>query len=319
MVANPYASPTEVMSSVYNAWHAGEVAGGAIYVWDARMGTGYGNFVAHTINSVTPFSMDAFTSFQIRAMHDNDSLVFHETDKTATPSSHTLLKASPDHIALMIYDGNYHPWDVLNIHFNNEARAEEDELIDARKLSSPDFNFYSLSSEGQKLTIDQRPLDTKTAIPLGLTSNYKQDFIVKAEDVALPEGSSLYLHDKLLQQYVLLQQGTEYRFSIGDDQATQGDQRFELSLLPTTDAGQINVNIVPNPASEEVKVNFTIPSSERVGLRILDLSGVSVYNSDLGVQQAGSVSVSLSNFASGIYMVELTAGDRRVVKRLVKE
>ena len=77
--------------------------------------------------------------------------------------------------------------------------------------------------------------------------------------------------------------------------------------------------MVPNPASDEVKVSFTNSKKEDVSIRVLDLSGVSIYNKSLGVLQSGSVKVPLTNFASGIYMVELTSGTEKVVQRLIKE
>jgi hypothetical protein len=282
------------------------------------MGTGYGNFVAVPINSLTPYSMDAFTSFQVRAMHDNDSIVMYESDKTAVPTTYALLKSSPDHVALTVYDNDYHPWDVLNIHFNNGAKDEEDIKYDARKLYSPDFNFYSIADDNKHLMVDSRPYSADKVIPLGIASNYEQDMIIKAEDVVLPEGGSLYLHDKLLGQYVQMLQGSEYRFTITSDAATQGEQRFELSMKPSAASG-MKVSMVPNPASDEVNVNFNTAKAENVSIRVLDMSGVSVYNADLGIQQTGTIKVPVSNFASGIYMVELTSGDHKIVQRLVKE
>jgi hypothetical protein len=219
----------------------------------------------------------------------------YESDKTAIPTTYTLLKSSPDHVALTIYDNSYHPWDVLNIHFNDGAKEEEDMRYDAKKLFSPDFNFYSISGDGQSLTIDQRPYDSRKVIPLGVSSNYKQDFIIKASDVSLPAGATMYLHDKLLQQYVLLQQGTEYRFTVGDDEATQGSKRFELTTVPTSTVGALNVNMVPNPTSDEVKISFTASGKDNVSVRVLDLSGVAIFSSDLGTQPVGSVSISMAN------------------------
>ena len=51
----------------------------------------------------------------------------------------------------------------------------------------------------------------------------------------------------------------------------------------------------------------------------MDMSGVNVYGENLGVQQKGTVTVPLNKLASGIYMVELTSGNRKVVQRLIKE
>jgi hypothetical protein len=210
---------------------------------------------------------------------------------------------------------------MLNIKFNEQAQAAEDNDLDARKLSGPDFNFYSISADNQKMTIDQRPFENGKVIPLGLNSNYAQEYVIKAEGISVPEGSELYLHDKLLQQYVLMTQGAEYKFAVTEENKTQGDNRFELSMRPVTSTAntELNVSVAPNPATEQVKVSFAAAVQNNVKINVLDLSGVSVFNQDLGLQQNGSVTLALSNLPAGIYMVELTAGDKKVVKRLVKE
>jgi hypothetical protein len=71
--------------------------------------------------------------------------------------------------------------------------------------------------------------------------------------------------------------------------------------------------------SIDVKISFTSGKKEQVIVRVIDISGVSIYNKDLGEQQNGTISVPLSTFAAGIYMVELTQGDQKVTQRLVKE
>ena len=136
-----------------------------------------------------------------------------------------------------------------------------------------------------------------------------------------PAGAKIYLHDKLLQKYVLLDQGVEYRFTISKDKATQGDNRFELTMKPavTVDPKDISVTMTPNPATDDVKVTFTNGQAEPVTIKVMDMSGVNVYGENLGVQQKGTVTVPLNKLASGIYMVELTSGNRKVVQRLIKE
>ncbi len=322
MVGNPYASPVDIGTSVFNAKVAGAVTGAAYYIWNPFLGSA-GQFQAQAIPSVTavPYYLQANACFQVRAAYNAATMTFTESMKNAT-STTSVLKASPDYVALTIYDANYHPWDMLNIKFNDDATNEEDGNYDATKPNSPaDLNFYSLSADNKKLTIDGRPYQAESAIPLGIQSNIAQDFIIKSENVALPEGGKVYLHDKLLKQFVLLQQGTEYRFSISSDKQTQGEQRFELSMAPSTVANNkgLQVTMTPNPATDEVTIGFTNGKAEAVSVRVLDLSGVSVYNQNIGTKQNGSISVQLSNFAAGVYMVELTSGDQKVVQRLIKE
>ncbi len=321
MVGNPYASPVDIGTVIANAKIAGNIAGGAFYVWNPYLGSA-GQFVGVLINTTTPtpYYIQANNCFQVRAAHNNDTLNFVESNKNATATT-SLFKAMPEAVSLTIYDANYRPWDMLNIRFNQEATDENDDVNDATKLSAPDFGFYSISADKKDLCIDIRPYTAGKVIPLGIKSDYEQDFIVKTEGITVPDGGKLYLHDKLLKQYVLLQQGTEYRFSVGKDKATQGRERFELSMEPATQEvnGRLHVTMVPNPATDEVKISFTGGKNEVVAIRVMDIAGTSVYNSNLGPQTSGMVKVSLSNLAAGVYMVELTSGNEKVVERLIKE
>jgi hypothetical protein len=322
MVGNPYASPTDIGTVIFNAKIAGAITGTAYYIWNPYLGS-VGQFQAVSIptSGATPYFLQANSCFQVRAAYNGATLNFAESNKGATPTTN-VLKASPDYVALAVYDGNYHPWDMLNVKFNDDATNNEDANYDATKPNGPaDFNFYSLSADGKKLAIDGRPYAAETAVPLGIQSNVAQDFIIKAENVAVPAGGKVYLHDKLLKQYVLLQQGTEYRFTISTDKTTQGDARFELSMEPAKVVSNkgLQVTMTPNPATDEVTIGFTSGKADEVSVRVLDLSGVSVYNQNLGIKQNGNVSVQLSSFASGVYMVELTSGDQKVVQRLIKE
>ena len=148
--------------------------------------------------------------------------------------------------------------------------------------------------------------------------------MIRADNFSVPSGGVVYLHDKYLGKYTLLDQGVEYRFSITKDAATQGDNRFELGLAPANApvaAGQSNLKVlmVPNPASSGVTVTFNAPESAKTTVRVLTVEGVCVVTQDLGIQQNGSITLPLDNLASGVYMVEFTSGDKKVVQRLVKE
>ena len=324
MIGNPYASPVDIGTVLTNAKNSGLITGSAFYVWNTFIGaSGFYQTIPITTPSPTSYFLQANECFQVRAASNNVTLSFAESNKGSNRTIN-MLKALPEYVSLHVYDGNYHPWDVLNVKFNDEATASEDDNYDARKLLNPGFSFYSLSSEGQKLAIDARPYDAEKTIPLGISSDYTQEFIIKAEGMYVPNGGSVYLHDKLLNEYVMLNQGTEYRFTITKDQQTQGDNRFELSMKPadvtaTATVKGLKVSMTPNPATDEVTVSFNAGTKENASVRILDMSGVSMYSKELGVQQNGSVNISLSNFAAGVYMIEFTSGNQKSIQRLVKE
>lgn len=321
MVGNPYPSPVDIGTVVYNAKVANQVVGSAFYVFDPKLGAG-GQYIAVPIGSgaAAPYSMQANTCFQVRAHHNGATLSFTEANKTASANSF-LFKAPADYVTLNVYDQQYHLWDKLDIQFNNNAADAEDADYDAAKILSTDFTFYSIAADGRKLAIDARPFNKDKVIPLGVASSYEQTFIVRAENVAVPAGEAVYLHDKLLDKYVAMNVGSEYQFTIGKDAATQGDNRFELALKPAeskTTAG-LSVTVTPNPATDNVGISFTSGSDDAVNINIADVSGVNVYSNQVAVGKNGVVSVPLSNLASGIYLIEVTQGNNKVTRRLVKE
>jgi hypothetical protein len=321
MVGNPYASPVDIGTVAHNAKVSGNIVGAAVWIWNPYLAT-VGQYQAVPVNttSATPYYIQANAAFQVRAAHNGDSLVFTESNKSANATT-TLIKGLPDYVSLFVYDAQYHPFDMLHIKFGAEATDNEDNDFDAAKPQGPDFNLYSISADDHKLAIDGRPYAAGKSIPLGINSNYNQEFIFKTEALSVPTGGRVFLHDKLLNQYVMLQQGTEYKFNVTKDAATQGDKRFELTMEPGVDATSngLQVTMTPNPASNEVSISYTSGNAEHVTVKVSDLTGMNVFTKDMGVQQNGKVIVPITNLAAGIYMVELTSGSQKVVQRLIKE
>ncbi len=321
MVGNPFASPVDIGTIIYNAKAAGAITGSCFYVWVPSLGAG-GQFLAQPIGSSSPipYYLQANCAFQVRAAHNGDSLIFTENNKSANISN-SLLKATPEYVSLTVLDANYHPWDILYLDFNDAATDDDDDR-DAAKPQGMDFNFYSWSADHHKLALDARPYMSGKVIPLGITSAYAQDFIIKAGEINLPEGTQLLLHDKVLKQNILLKQGTEYKFNITTDKEMQGNNRFELemeTLAEHNNNKSLQATVAPNPATSEVHIAYTNIKTAKTSVRIFAVSGSCVYHKDYGNQSSGTISVPLATFTPGIYMVEFTSGEQKIIHRLLKE
>lgn len=320
-IGNPYASPVDIGTALKLAADTGYLVGTAFYVWNASLGAG-GQYQAIDFVSggvAQPYGLPAYASFQVRTAYNGAHICVTESMKTATATSYLFKAPATPYVSLHIYDESYHPWDMLDIRFNENATDAEDTKYDAVKPAGGDLSLYSLSADGRRMVIDARPYQAGKVVPLGITSTYKQNFIIRAENIAAPENGTVVLHDKLLNKYVELSAGTEYKFAINEDKATQGDNRFELSLKPAAVAAKFNVTLTPNPSTDDVKVAFSAPEANNVSVKVTDISGICVYSRDLGVQQAGQVTIPVAKLAAGIYMVELTSGNNRSVQKLVKE
>jgi hypothetical protein len=310
-----------------------------MYIWDPWLGTAGAYANVSFINTVTataiPFYLQPNTAFQVRAVTTASVtpvyLNFAESNKGTTVSVIPGAEEPGDlrsvtiagSTMLTVYDANYHPYDMWYLNFNGAATDGEDAKYDGGKAVNPDLNFYSWSADNTKLASDARPYEAGKVIPLGFYTDLAQQYIIRADDYTAPDDAKLYLHDKLLNKYTLLEQGAEYSFRITEDARTQGDARFEISVDPTavtlSGVNAVQVTMTPNPASDEVNIVFNEAKMSKTTVRVTDITGVCVYSEDLGEQQSGRISISLANFASGVYLVELTCGDNKVVQRLVKE
>ncbi len=321
MVGNPYASPVDIGTVIYNAAVAGRIAGVAFYVWNPYLGAA-GQFQAIPYGSsmAAPYYLQANNSFQVRAAHNGDTLNFTEGNKSPGVSA-TLLRTTGSDLNLVVYDENYHPWDVLSINFDENATSNEDNRYDALKPTGADFNFYSISTDGQKLAIDARPFATGNVIPLGVSSSFALNLILKATSV--PAGKKLYLHDKLLGKYMQLTEGAEYPWTVTTDVKTQGDNRFEITTATdgvSKEATELfSVTLTPNPTADEVVISLAGTTANEAAIHIYDVTGRQIYENKNAPLGGGKTTVRLTNYPAGVYIVEITSGPNVKTLKLVKE
>ncbi|MES2588931.1 MAG: T9SS type A sorting domain-containing protein [Bacteroidota bacterium] len=78
-------------------------------------------------------------------------------------------------------------------------------------------------------------------------------------------------------------------------------------------------SVYPNPAAENVAIEYALKNESKVNVSISDLSGKVVYTSNLGSKTAGShnVSVNTTSFANGIYVVNFATTNGIVTEKLV--
>jgi hypothetical protein len=81
----------------------------------------------------------------------------------------------------------------------------------------------------------------------------------------------------------------------------------------------IDVKITPNPVSESAVIRYNMPSSADINFKIYDLQGKLVKSINLTNQQAGAneLSIDASEFATGTYLIRMTAGSQQASSKFV--
>ncbi|MDQ3020935.1 MAG: T9SS type A sorting domain-containing protein [Bacteroidota bacterium] len=103
--------------------------------------------------------------------------------------------------------------------------------------------------------------------------------------------------------------------------------QFELSLLTGLASNSIySIPEVfslsqnyPNPFNPTTKINYSLPVSNHVSLKIFDVLGKEVVNLVNQRQNAGAYSVEFNggNLSSGVYFYRIDAGEFTDIKRMV--
>ena len=99
---------------------------------------------------------------------------------------------------------------------------------------------------------------------------------------------------------------------------------IDLNKTASIKEAALNVSsskISPNPTSGATEINFTLANSSKVSVKIVDITGKTVYTSNEGDKNAGSHTISLdaSTYNSGLYYVTLTTNESQITHKLVRK
>ena len=317
VLGNPYPSPTDI-GTVINA-QAGTL-GVNYWVWDANASPTAGAYVTKVVATDFPYHIAMNAAFVINAA-STTTLSFAEANKASSSSTNLFRTTAPKGLLeLQVLYKNY-PADNLFVSLNENA-ATLTERLDGTKLTNPEVNFYTLSSDNKKLSLDARPLDKEDVIKLGLTTPVPSSYTIKVARYGLSADAEMYLKDKYTNTLTKLDASTEYEFTVSSNTQSQGENRFELVMkqvpMPIV-SNSLEIKISPNPVNDQMYITYNNPEEGNAVVRISNASGQVVKTIQLGKQQQGNEQVSMKGMVNGVYNVELTIGKERITKQVVKQ
>jgi hypothetical protein len=317
VVANPYLSPIDLSRIT-----RGNDIGSSYWLWNPDQGK-QGGYTAYIFRSKN--ILPKFGAFIAKANgNTNNKLLFTENCK--------VIGSSPDSMATIELDDIFYVelrlesetifWDRILILEMDSARNSFDKN-DAEKFLNSDVNFYSISREQKILSVDARPVNNETVIPLGLQATEPANFSIRVAKAMLPLSNTLLLHDKYLDTWMPLEKDSSYSFSVTTDTASMGNSRFEISsrkkIVDTIARVMLFTKINPNPSKDKVIIQYQSPEKGNTTVRLLNLTGSVLKNFDFGLQKEGSLTIPVSDLLSGIYLLELRCGNYIATQKIMKE
>lgn len=318
VIGNPFLAPINLSACI-----RGNNSSRYYWIWNKTQGMHGGFVVVPASQRVVVNPYEAFIAACIGTTEDLLQIPEEsKTDQWKTEDRPPFHEEDGYCIELGIYSGQRF-WDRLVLLEHPGARAGLDSL-DAVKLFNPDLNCYSKSSNGIKLSVDARKLDSATNTIIYVATTLNQSFYFKVEHAFLPANHQLVLHDRYTGRWMPLQKDSSYQFSFSSDPLSRMDDRFEISrYLPAGNIQELTrsltIKLYPNPVKDLLSVGFDAAAGGAASIQIYTQGGTLVQSLHLGTVKKGTVQLPLRNLPPGAYLLQLICGDRQKTIPFLKQ
>jgi subtilisin-like proprotein convertase family protein len=170
------------------------------------------------------------------------------------------------------------------------------------------FNQQCMNSANMNVTFDAQGSALTCASPTAGTYIPPTGANLNALNVSVPAGNWSFAFKDLVAGNV----GTINSIQLEvckNILAPLGNEEFSFQDLA----------IYPNPNSGEFTIQFTSSSSNKVAIEVVDLRGRKIVENQYATSGLFNQTIQLNNAQSGIYLVSITDGDKKIVKKIVVE
>ena len=89
--------------------------------------------------------------------------------------------------------------------------------------------------------------------------------------------------------------------------------------LATNEFEIADLTIYPNPNRGNFNIKFDNPSANEVTIAVYDMSGRRIFENNYASQASFNENIQLNNAQAGIYLVNVTDGSKKIVKKIIVE
>lgn len=261
---------------------------------------GQGFFVSSTMSGGTFNILEAWQSHQITEVFYKNSTSTFRINLTIKNEQNKIKKTA--------------------IYYIEGKTMAFDNGFDSSKFSIDDnFDIYTKligDNESNNLAIQTLPAKNieNLAVPLGVIAN--RTFSISTKATNIPKGISIYLEDKLLNTWTELKNGISYTIRLENEQTGIG--RFYLhtksSILDTENQDLNDYQIYVDKNKNLILQGFTNNSFQ---LAIYDLLGKEKFTKKIHTVNFTSKEISLKDFSSGVYFVQIKSDNQIVNKKIL--
>lgn len=100
---------------------------------------------------------------------------------------------------------------------------------------------------------------------------------------------------------------------------TTSQHKFSILTLSKADFEFTDLKMYPNPNNGKFNIEFNPESSENININIYDISGREISSKEYKTSGLFNESIDLQNVKSGVYLVSISDGIKKTVKRIIVE
>ncbi|QVY64848.1 T9SS type A sorting domain-containing protein [Polaribacter sp. Q13] len=305
LLGNPYTA--YMNSATFATTNTALLTEETVWLWN---GTSY-----VTYNAVSPIEIAPAQGFFVEASTNNN--VLYQTSNRSHQNSDTFMRQTPkSNFELSI--ANNDATASTKVFYIEGKTTGFDNGYDSKMFgeATTEFAIYTdlvTESVGNKLAIQTLPIDNTAAISVGLIANAGEEITFSAESLNLPEGTELYLEDKVSGAFVNLSEG-DYKTTLKTDANGIGQFYIQTSAKSlSTDninATIANVNIYKSSSNQ---VTISGLNSEAT-VSIFSLLGKQVLKSSIKASTVNKVS--LPSLSTGVYIVKVNSVNGEITKKI---
>jgi hypothetical protein len=315
VISNPFFSKINLSKIT-----RGKGVGNYYWIWNEKQGL-TGGYAALSFEN--EFTLPAFGAFIVKAVKDsNNTLLISENSKTNKSQTDELppMKGLVDYqIEIRLFTDSIF-WDRLILLHSDSAKSWY-EKSDAEKLLNSQVNFYSVSKDQKKLSIDARPLLKESLVNIGIDSDEPRKFKLIFKEADLPENDRFILYDRFLNKSIPVAKDSSYDFETTPDTASHGIHRFELKKWEPVKQNKVEklaAKLHPIPAGNEFFVTYASKERGTTTIKLIDQQGNIIKWIPLGEQDMGKAKISIIDLLPGLYFVEIKVGESSNLLKMIK-
>jgi ELWxxDGT repeat protein len=328
MIGNPYLSSIDWdallktgLSNTYWIWDPTRGVNGAWRSYTTGAGSNGDGDVSNVIRSGK--------AFFVQTTGASPSLTIEESHKVALSDNATFSDpnvALPKSVRVLLYrkellDSN-NASDGFAVYYGDRFKNEIG-IDDAAKMVNPDENI-AIRRGQQLLGLEAKhTLQHADTISVDLWNLTQANYVVRVQHQGFDDTDVVYWIDKRSGKKVNVLTFPVYQSDIETNGSQSLNDLYQVVVekkkaivdVPSS----LQLSVYPNPASDQLLVNYQLKEEESVYVRLVDMQGGLLQQHQLGKQARGQIRLNLNGLSKGQYIVEVASKNGKMSKQFIKQ